>query len=152
MKKLASLIHELETKIPFSAKSNNAVSKEPVGWHIQHSLLVALQVITALERSNPAYYKPAFNLRKFIIYSINKIPRGKAKAPESVLPKTAINSEELNKNFALLKTRIHVLEDLQPRSFFKHPYFGNLHVKESIKMIRLHTRHHIDIINDIIRG
>lgn len=36
--------------------------------------------------------------------------------------------------------------------FFKHPYFGNLNVKDAIKMLKLHTRHHIDIINDIIKG
>lgn len=152
MNRLTALVNELETKIRYSEKLNPAVSKESVGWHIQHSLLVALQIITALERSNPADYKSVFNLRRFIIYSINKIPRGKAKAPQSVLPNSAINTEELNKNIALLNKRMHVLTDLHPGNFFKHPYFGNLNVKNTIKMLKLHTRHHIDIINDIIKG
>lgn len=118
MNRLTALVNELEAKIRYSEKCYTAVSKEPVGWHIQHSLLVALQIISALERSNPADYKPVFNLRRFIIYGINKIPRGKAKAPPSVLPKTAINTEELNKNIALLKIRMQVLDDLQSGNFF----------------------------------
>ena len=152
MTKLNALVNELETKIQYSEKLNKAVSKEPVGWHIQHSLLVALQIINAVEKSNPADYKSKFNLRKFIIYTINKIPRGKAKAPESVLPKEPINTDELSKHIALLKTRITVLDSLQSGSFFKHPYFGNLNLKATIKMLKLHSKHHIDIINDIIKG
>jgi hypothetical protein len=152
MKQLATLVNELETKIQYCETFNAAISKEPVGWHIQHSLLVALQIITAVEKSNPTEYKPAFNMRKFIIYTLNKIPRGKAKAPESVIPSTSISANDLNNNIEKLKSRLTVLDTLQPGSFFKHPYFGNLNLKETKKMLRLHTKHHLNIINDIIKG
>ena len=152
MTTLSTLINELETKIPHSEKSNSAISKSPVGWHIQHSLLAALQIINAVEKSNPADYKYKFSLPKFLVYTLNKIPRGKAKAPESVRPKETFNTDDLRKDIQLLKNRLAILDTLQPANFFKHPYFGNLNLKATVKMLQLHTKHHLDIINDIIRG
>jgi hypothetical protein len=152
MKKLSALINELESWIPHNEKLNTAVSQASVGWHIQHSLLAALQIIQAVEKSNPENYRWKFNLSRAFVYTFNKIPRGSAKAPESVLPKEAINSDEMKKNIELLKTRLGVLKTLQPNHYFKHPYFGHLNVKAAIKMLKLHTNHHISIINDIIKG
>jgi len=151
MNRLTTLINELETKIQHSEKLNSTVSKEPIGWHIQHSLLVCLQIITTIEKSNPADYKSKFNIKKFVVYTLNKIPRGKGKAPESVIPKTAVNADELNKDFQLLKARLTVLNTLQLNNYFKHPYFGQLNLKATVKMLKLHTKHHINIINDIIK-
>jgi hypothetical protein len=151
MNKLYELINELETKIPHSEKINTAVSKTAVGWHIQHSLLVAMQIINAVEKSNPADYKYKFSLLRFVVYTRNKIPRGKAKAPDRVIPKETFNADVLKKDFELLKARLKVLNTLQPRHFFTHPYFGNLNLKHTLKMLKLHTRHHISIINDIVK-
>lgn len=152
MKKLAALINELETKIAHSEKSNVAVSKSAVGWHIQHSLLVASQIIHAVERSDPADYKYKFNLGKMLIYTLNKIPRGKAKAPERVMPKEAFSIEALKTDIQLLKSRLAVLDTLKADNFFIHPMFGHLNLKATIKMLKLHTKHHLGIINDIIKG
>jgi hypothetical protein len=55
-------------------------------------------------------------------------------------------------SFELLKTRLPVLDTLHPNNYFKHPLFGNLNIKSTIKMLVLHTRHHIGIINDIMKG
>lgn len=152
MKKLIALIEELETKIPHSEKINSTVSAGSVGWHIHHSLLVGLNIIQAVERSDPQLYSRKFNMRKTLVFTLNKIPRGKAKAPESVQPKEQIGGAEMEEHFELLKSRLPVLKNLHPNSYFKHPFFGNLHVKDTIKMLTLHTKHHISIINDIIKG
>lgn len=151
MTRLTALVNELETKIQHVEKINVTVSKEPVGWHIQHCLLVGLQIINAVEKSNPADYKYKFSLPKFLVYTLNKIPRGKAKAPESVRPKETFNTDDLKKDIQLLKNRLAILATLQPNSYFKHPYFGNLNLKATVKMLKLHTKHHIHIINDIIK-
>ena len=151
MNKLTALVNELETKIKYSEKLNSTVSKELVSWHIQHSLLVCLQIISTVEKSNPADYKSKFNIKKFVVYTLNKIPRGNAKAPESVIPKKAVIAQDLNKDFQMLKARLPVLNTLQPNNYFKHPYFGLLNLKATIKMLKLHTKHHINIINDIIK-
>ncbi len=152
MKKLITLIEELETKIPHREKINTTVSAGSVGWHIHHCLLVGLQIIQAVEKSNPENYSWKFNISKTLVYTLNKIPRGKAKAPESVQPKEQMTEGEMQLTFELLKTRLQVLETLHPNHYFKHPFFGNLNVKATIKMLKLHTKHHIGIINDIIKG
>lgn len=152
MKKLITLIEELETKVLDREKINTAVSASSVGWHVHHCLLVGLQIIQAVEKSNPETYTWKFNMRKFVVYTLNKIPRGKAKAPESVLPKEHMTDGEMKLTFELLKTRLQVLEILHPNHYFKHPFFGNLNVTATIKMLKLHTKHHIGIINDIIKG
>jgi hypothetical protein len=149
---LQSLINELETKIEHSEKLNISISKAPVGWHVQHSLIVLLQIINAMEKSDPAEYRYKFSMMKFIVYTLNKIPRGKAKAPEVALPKEKMNMDEMKQNIEQLKTRLAVLDTLQPDNYFRHPYFGNLNLKAAIKMLKLHTKHHLHIINDIIRG
>ena len=152
MIRLAALVNELETKIQHSEKLNNAVSNASVGWHIQHNLLVALQIIEAVEKSDPAAYEYKFNFKKILVFTLNKIPRGKAKAPESVQPKETIDADEMNKEIQLLKTRLDVLNNLPAASYFTHPLFGKLNVKGTIKMLKIHTKHHIDIINDIIKS
>jgi hypothetical protein len=152
MKKLIALINELETKIPHSEKINTTVSNGSVGWHIHHSLLVGLNIIQAVEKSDAENYRWKFNMRKTLIYTLNKIPRGKAKAPESVQPKEEINAADMKQHIILLRNRLPVLDTLHPNNYFKHPYFGNLNVKATFKMLKLHTRHHIGIINDIIKG
>ena len=152
MKKLIALIEELETKIPHSEKINKIISAGSVDWHIHHCLLVGLQIIQAVEKSDPETYSWKFNMRKTSVYTLNKIPRGRAKAPESVLPNEQMSAGEMKLTFELLKTRLQVLKTLHPDNYFKHPFFGNLNVKATIKMLKLHTKHHIGIINDIIRG
>ena len=151
MNRLTALVNELETKIQHSEKMNHAVSRSSVGWHIQHSLLVASQIITAVEKSNPAEYRYKFSFPKFVVYTLNKIPRGRAKAPERVMPTATFNEDEVKKDIDLLKDRLDVLNTLQPNNYFTHPYFGQLNLKAAIKILNLHTKHHIAIINDIIK-
>ena len=152
MSTLSALVTELETKIEHQEQLNNAVSNASVGWHIQHSIMVFLQIIKTLEKSNPAEYQYKFNLKKTIVFTLNKIPRGKAKAPERVMPGETLNADELNTQIQLLKTRINVLDSLPPASHFKHHVFGKLNLKATIKMLKIHTKHHIGIIQDIIKG
>ena len=151
MRKLHTLINELQTKIPHSELLNTTVSSSSVGWHIHHCLLVGLQIIQAVEKSDPGKYKWKFNIRKTLVYTLNNIPRGKAKAPEYVQPKELMDEVEMQKTFELLKERLSILGILHTNNYFKHPYFGDLNVRAAIKMLKLHTKHHIGIINDIVK-
>lgn len=151
MHHLIALINKLESKIPELEKLAPSVSASSVGWHIQHTLLASFSIIKAIENSNPKNYQWKFNLKKVFVFTLNKIPRGKGKAPKFTLPVEAISADKLKDDIQLLKEKIKVLSTLQPKQFFEHPYFGNLNLKNTIKMLQLHTQHHINIINDIIR-
>ena len=84
MNDLSNLLTELESYISEYDKINKAVSMSSVGWHIEHSLLTLIVIIRALEDSKTQNYKWKFNLARTIVYAINKIPRGRAKAPKVV--------------------------------------------------------------------
>ena len=64
MKTLTALITELENAMLYIEQKNAAISQVSVGWHIEHSLLALIKMITATEHSNPAEYKKTFNWKR----------------------------------------------------------------------------------------
>ena len=150
MQSLPALVTELENKIPFIEQKNLAVSQASVGWHLEHSLLALIKMITAVEHSNPADFKREFNIKRLIVLTLGKIPRGKANAPESVKPGGEISEEIIKALIEKAKQKAERFEKLNADKFFKHPVFGDVRVKQARKVIAIHTDHHIRIINDII--
>jgi hypothetical protein len=150
MNKLLALIETLESKIQYFDKRNTAISKSPVGWHIQHTLLTTRRIIKAIESSNPKSYEWKFNLTRNFVLTFNKIPRGKGKAPNSVIPNETLVPSELLIEIQELKAKINVLDTLHSNHYFDHPYFGHLNLKATRKFLEIHTKHHIAIIDDIL--
>lgn len=152
MNKITTLLNELESKIPHSHQVNPAVSAVPVGWHIEHLLMSTSRIIKAISLSDPAQYKWRFNKKRILIMAIQKIPRGKGKAPKTSLPDGEISIESLNANLLKTRQKVAELSGLHPKNYFEHPYFGHLHLKAGQKFIRIHMRHHLNIINDILKA
>ncbi len=150
MKSLVALINELENKLPFIEKKKETVSQVTVGWHIEHSLLAFIKMITAVEHSNPADYKSEFNLKRSIVLTLGKIPRGKARVPDSVKPGEETNMADIKGLLEKAKQKAELFEKLSKDKFFTHPVFGDVQVKQARRIIAIHTYHHIKIINDII--
>lgn len=152
MEKLKKLIQDLESKIPNQEILNPTISKSSVGWHIEHTLLTMNLVIGALQKSNPENYKRTFNFYRVLVFAMNKIPRGKAKAPKIVQPKEDFNIESLKSHLEKAKAKLAELNSLSNKNYFEHPYFGHLTLKPTIKFLEIHTNHHLQIINDIIKS
>jgi hypothetical protein len=151
MKKLVQYVNELKTYLPRASILNEKVSSSSVGWHIDHSLLVLSQIITAMEASDPVNYQYQFNLKRFFAFSFNRFPRGVAKAPKQVKPTETFNEANTIAAFENIIHRLIVLEKLAPNQFFTHPFFGKLNKKAALQMLTIHTAHHILIIKDIIQ-
>lgn len=151
MKTLAALLRELESHIPQMEKKNEAVSAVPVGWHIEHSLLALVKMIAALERSNPAEYRKSFNLKRTVILAMGKMPRGRARVPDSVKPAPDMNLDNINGLLEKARQKVELFDQLPPDKYFTHPVFGDLRVKKAGRVIAIHTEHHLAIIRDIIR-
>jgi hypothetical protein len=98
MKNLEILLDQFESRIPLFEKENLAISKSNIGWHIEHSLLTLNGVIKFLTHSNPKDYKWKFNFIRIIVMKTGKIPRGKVKAPQIVVPKDTISKTQLLAN------------------------------------------------------
>jgi len=152
MKHTIALIKELDTCIADAGKVNSSVSSSSVGWHIDHSLMVINQIIGAVNASNPQDYKWSFNFKRLVIFTMGKIPRGKAKAPATVIPSNAFDESDVRLKMEKSLQNLALLNQLPGNHFFVHPIFGHLNVKATKKMLALHTKHHLEIINDIIKG
>ena len=152
MQELHKLLDQLESDISSFDKVNLSVSSGSVGWHIAHSLKTIDQIVTACKNSNPANYQWHFNFKRFLIMSIaKKIPRGKARAPKIVRPEGDINRETLAASVSKVRENLIGWKDLDKNANFPHPFFGVLNKKETENFLVLHTKHHLMIINDILK-
>jgi hypothetical protein len=151
MERLTNLISEIESKIEFRNLKNVSVSKSDVAWHLDHSLRVINGISGVIKKSNPDDYKSSFNFKRSLVLLFGKIPRGKAKAPETVVSVGEISSEDLNSRLETAKTSIIELLKNTAKSNFVHPYFGQLNLKQTIRFLEIHTKHHLNIVDDILR-
>ncbi|MBL4734526.1 MAG: hypothetical protein JKY18_04140, partial [Flavobacteriales bacterium] len=147
---LEKKILELTQAIAYSEKIKKSISEVGVNWHIDHSLKVILKICDQLKKSDPKKYKWNFNPLRLYICSNGSLPRGKGKAPGSVVATGKIHLDGLNKQLEQGKKALKEIETLPPESYFKHQYFGGLNLKVSIKFLEVHTEHHLKIIRDII--
>lgn len=152
MKSLETLITELESRIPDYAIVNPEISKSPVGWHIEHTLLTLNVVYNAMKQSNPGDYNATFDIRRMIVMVLGKIPRGKVKAPKAVQPTTSYTAQTLQQHVAHTRENLRRMEGLSPDHYFKHPFLGDFKLKPALKFLTVHTNHHLQIINDIIKS
>ncbi len=150
MNQLTQLVHEMEDYVSKYESENVKFSTASVGWHIEHSMMTINKIIYALENSDSTKYQWSFKLSRYIIFTLGKIPRGKAKAPSVVKPLETISLDSLKSQIAEAKIQATKLDSLPATSFFKHPYFGDLKLKQAIRMLEIHTKHHLGIIRDIL--
>lgn len=150
--RLMTQVRDLESHIPDKDKSNTAISSGSVGWHIEHSLLAMEQIINSLKRSNPGVYRRKFHVVRELVFMLNKIPRGKGRAPKTTHPKPSTTPEELHEMVRNTLVKISELMDIPESHFFTHPYFGDIKYGRTIKFLNMHTHHHLKIIHDILKS
>lgn len=148
--KLHIQVDQLFSLIPHFTKLNTSISTSSVGWHISHTAAVANKVIEALQHSNPANYRWQFNLKRTLLFTLGKIPRGKIQAPAGVKPADIITEASLIKDLQQLQRNLATLNDLSPSYWFKHPFLGQLNKKQTLRFLYLHTQHHLNIIHEIL--
>lgn len=151
MNQLHNLLLQLENHIPNFEKTNATVSNSTIGWQIDHCLLVINGVISQLEISNPAEYRPKWSFNKFYVFTTGTIPRGKIRAPKVVTPVEVSTLEGLKSKIEIAKNNVSKLNNLPKNSFFKHPFLSDLNVKQAEKFLAIHTKHHLKIIQDILK-
>lgn len=141
-----------ETKrfINFSKRINTNISAKGVDWHIDHLLKVLISVSKTLQRSDPEKYKWKFNFIRMFVLTSKTIPRGRGKAPKTVVALDNIEIEDIYNQFKEVKGQLVKMDELSNNSNFKHPYFGILNLRDSKKFLKIHTNHHLKIIKDII--
>lgn len=149
---LAQLIREVESHKERFETTRPNVSEASIGWHIEHIALVINQVIAAIEKSDPKSYRYRFSLVKIWILWSGKVPRGKVKAPQAVVPKEIPTKEAIEQHIEKAFQKVSILPKLDPNQFFRHPIFGDIKLKSAIRFLEVHTIHHLNIIKDIAKS
>jgi len=149
--KLSKYLNQLESHIPKFEEKDSKVSLATVGWQIDHSLRVINSVCKSLQNSDPKSYKNNFTLLGKVFLVLGFYPRGKAKAPKYVMPPENILKDDLVAQTNLARKNIETLISLDKNAYFKHPLFGNVNTKRVYRFLETHTKHHLKIINDILK-
>ncbi len=143
---------QLESYIPQMDLSSAGVSKVAVGWHLDHMLRVIKTTCTSLKTSNPEDYHWQPNSTRSYVLAKGSFSRGVARAPKSVVATGEILMPELYDQLKQVKLLVSEIGSLHPESSFAHIYFGLINLEESQQFLEIHTRHHLKIIEDIIKA
>lgn len=152
--KVAKLNRELDriqSLIPRSALSATAVSAAPVGWHLDHALRVVLAVSRAAAASDPADYRRSFHPLRTLLLLAGRFPRGIAKTPRVVDSPPGVTQEEIHARLGEARTILATLPRLAAHQHFDHFAMGLLDRDQTVAFLLMHTRHHLRIVNDILR-
>ncbi|MFY9241810.1 MAG: DUF1569 domain-containing protein [Polaribacter sp.] len=141
----------IKESIKFKEKENLKISKANVGWHLDHSLKVINSVYDALKISNPKDYKKEFVTLRLITFALGRFPRGRVKSPKRVLPPELILKEDLESQLELVIKNLDSLKQFNKNQYFTHPLFKHLNKKQTVKFLKLHTKHHLKIVKDILK-
>ncbi|MEZ4917455.1 MAG: hypothetical protein R2836_10785 [Chitinophagales bacterium] len=142
----------VEKYIPQTDEINATVSAKTVGWQLDHILNVVIVINEDIQQSNPSNYKAKFNYIKSLILLTGYIPRGKGKAPKTTRGAeekyaTDFLAEKLNK----AKDAFNAIEKLPADFYFNHPLFGHMKRDTTKKFLKIHSKHHLKIIEDILK-
>ena len=144
-------LEDLKKYIEQEDKSNSDVSAAGTYWHLDHIFQVITRISKALIKSDPEEFRGKFKPNWAVIRTAGKIPRGVGRAPKSVQPETEKNASELLEDLANAKSIIERVHTLDKKAHFIHPVFGTLDLKNTLKFLKIHTKHHLKIIDDILK-
>ena len=151
MKNIKDQLLKIESLLPKIEVTNDKVSKASVGWHLEHLLLILNSSLKGLTMTDPKDYKPKFSLKKFVFLNFGLIPRGKIRAPKQFFPLEVPTQESILKLLNLAKDRLQAAKELPEKSFITHPFLGDFDKQTTLRFLRLHSNHHLKIVDDILK-
>lgn len=149
--RLKAKLDEVASYVAVRDSSNPEVSEAAVSWHIDHIFLVVNQIYKTVEQSEESNYKSEFNVKRAYVFTFNKMPRGKATAPESVRPKENVDIDAIQVHYDQALTTVEKFADLPEKKHINHPVLGTMNRDKTIKFLTIHTEHHLKIIRDILK-
>ncbi|MGI8906708.1 MAG: DinB family protein [Candidatus Sumerlaeaceae bacterium] len=143
-----------ESRLRTTARS----SQWSVQQHIEHLALAGEVMLTRIESSvglPPEQQVTKGKLKPIgrLILTLHRIPRGKGKAPDFTLPR-GTQTELLRQRLERLKTRIDGvasrLDDVKvSKHRTTHPVLGDFTPSQWLRFLKIHQKHHLDIIQEI---
>ncbi len=147
-----STLTTIEHHIPSFAASDLSVSAWSVGMQLHHALLATNNIAGALLASVPSECRPDFNPLRLLVMLFGDFPRGRGKAPKRAWPSESITEAELRELLASGREALEQAVHADPSAWWKHFAFGVMRRDTAIKFIHLHNRHHLKIVDDILKS
>ena len=66
------------------------------------------------------------------------------------MPKGIIDKNSLLSHIVVTRDKIEEMKTLSINKYIEHPFLGKLKLKQAINFLEIHTKHHLEIIEDII--
>lgn len=129
-------------------------------WSVRQQLDHACKVLALGHKSfdGPRVAQPrGINLLGRTLLALGWLPRGRARSPKAVLPEetatAALAAEAVRLRAAYADPALAASPMFQdPTPTFPHPYFGGLTAAQGVRMLAVHTHHHLKIVRDIRRA
>ena len=143
-------LEDLQTSVASAALRASAVSEWSVGMHVHHCCLAMIGICQSLIASTPPTPRSKFSLVTALVFSSGRIPRGRGRSPDVVLPRQDISPAELGTLLDQSERILTEVHDLDSKTWFRHFVFGVLDRDKTLRFILIHNRHHLRIISDIV--
>jgi hypothetical protein len=135
-----------------------AVSSWSIAQQLDHLLKVLEGSFGRLSKDRAPSERPlpGINLLGRVLLACGRLPRGRGKAPrgsegeERSAAELAAALARVRAALARLETEPERLRCKAP--VLRHPYFGGLDPRQSLRMLAVHTDHHLRIVADIRRA
>lgn len=127
-----------------------AISSWSVGMHVHHCALSVIGICRTLAASTPPPPRERSSLLASMVLRVGRMPRGRARAPEVVVPAENIPREELVALLDECERQLASVQAMNRDAWFRHFFFGVLKRDRAVKFIDMHNRHHLRIISDIV--
>ena len=143
-------LQQVEQYLQYRDSINKEVSAVSIAWHLDHLLLTINKIYARLEKSDETQYKNRFNFGRTMMFTFNKIPRGRAESPQVVRPNELI-LDTIKIHLEQAKLTLQKLDSVHKKAHFTHPYLGMLNRRQTKKFLKIHTNHHLKIVKDILK-
>ncbi len=142
-------LEDLQSSVASAALRAPAVSEWTIGMHVHHSCLAMIGICRSLIASTPPPPR-SFSLVTALVFFTGRIPRGRGRAPDAVLPRQDVSQAELGRLLEQSERILPEVHDLDPKTWFRHFAFDVLDRDKTLRLILIHNRHHLRIISDIV--
>jgi hypothetical protein len=142
-------LEHLRASVAKASRRVPSVSDWSIGMHIHHCCLAMIGICESVRDSVPPPPRSGFSLVPWLIFTSGRIPRGRGKSPDIVLPRPDVSSTELHAFLDQSEQLLAQADDLDPQTWFRHFAFGVLPRDKTLRFIQIHNRHHLKIIADI---
>lgn len=133
-------------------KINETISAWSIAEQVDHILKVNNSVLSSIEKETSSNNKKPLTFKGRIVLLFGHIPRGRAKAPEHVLPKKYPTEQILTELKQTIKRLQNVsAKDLEKDIIINHPFLGGMSPRQWIRFLCIHQGHHLKIVRDVLK-